>query len=130
MAAITATYWTSVITARTIQNKEKRNRITMTLSATQTGTYPTTGGIPLPTTPGFYGMVRNTSHIIFYGHGTSTQGQTSILWQYSATTNALRGYWAPATAVAGVTGFPELPTTWEPSQGPNHNIFYVEAVGW
>ena len=61
MAAITATAFTEVVEDRSIWGKKKRNRVKLTMSATQGLAYPSSGGIPLPTT---LGMVRNVDYVL------------------------------------------------------------------
>lgn len=132
MAALTATFWTESVESRVIEGKHKRNRIKLTLSSTQAGTYPSSGGIPLPTT---LGMVRNVDYIIpvqwpFPVSG-ATGGADNIVWNYVVSEHAIHGYWAEyPTAAGGASQLQELPTTWNPSTLGTAPVLYVEAVGW
>lgn len=131
MAAITATAWTLTVNERTIEGKKKRNRVVATISATQDLTYPSSGGIPLPTTPSDWGMVRNLDYIHVYSPAFSAS--LDVMWKYLASDHALRGYGTASNIATGGSGgvrLSELATTWKPSLGPGGNVFYVEAVGW
>ena len=140
MAAITATNVVATIEERTIEGKKKRNRVKLTISATEALTYPSSGGIPvflsqLPSDGaqafGKVGMVRNVDYLIPISmpHGPSAGG--GILWGYDPSGHAFRGYFSPPTTHTAATGFGELPTTWMPSDtNAGGAVFYVEAVDW
>jgi hypothetical protein len=132
MAALTATFWTEVVEARFIEGKHKRNRVKLTLSSTQAGTYPSSGGIPLPTT---LGMVRNVDYVNviqdLHPVSAATGAADSHFWQYVVSDHAIHGYGMAPTAYTGdATGFTELPTAWNPSDLGVAPVMYVEAVGW
>jgi len=59
MAALTATMFTETVEERTIEGKKKRNRVKLSFS-NGGAFYPSSGGIPLPTT---MGMVRNIDYV-------------------------------------------------------------------
>ena len=61
MAVFTATSWTETVQERTIEGKKKRNRVKLIMAVTGALTYPSSGGIPLPTT---LGMTRNVDYVI------------------------------------------------------------------
>lgn len=132
MAAITATFWTESVEERVIMAKKKRNRVKLTLSSTQVGTYPSSGGIPLPTT---LGMVRNIDYINIIQAPYTTSGATgaadNVVWAYVVSDHAIHGYWAEyPTAAGGASQLPELATTWEVSTLGAAPVMYVEVVGW
>lgn len=142
MAILTATAWTLTVQNRHIHQKERVAFVKMELSGTQALTYPSSGGIPLPTTIGLYGMKRNISYISIVEAAPTPSADVSWKLQ-SVTALALRGYmsrYTMATALAGtnpsghVTELAELPTTWSPSKagGPNgpSPVFYVRVYGW
>jgi len=129
MAAITATNFVETVEDRRIENKKKVNRVKLALSATEALTYPSSGGIPLPTS---LGMVRNVDYVnIIEGVG-SASNSGGIVWRYEVTNHAVRGYWGLyPTAAGGATHLSELPTTWHPSDTNTAGVqFYVEAKGW
>lgn len=130
-----------------IQGKQKVVRFKAEISATKGLTYPSSGGIPLPTwnlSGGAgdvsYGMVRNLSHVIFNDLGNavlaSDPNQTQALFKYDSVGHVIRGFWETHTTSAAnpsATGFAELPTTWKPSMGTRAGqplTFYGVAYGW
>lgn len=132
MAALTATAWTEVVEDRAIEAKHRRNRVRLTLSSTQALTYPSSGGIPLPTT---MGMTRNVDYIIPVQWPTpaesSSGARDNVVWNYSASEHSIHGYWGEyPTAAGGPSALPELPTTWTPSSLGTAPVMYVEVVGW
>jgi len=132
MAVLTATAWTEVVEDRLIEGKHKRNRVKLTLSSTQALTYPSSGGIPLPTT---LGMVRNVDYVNIvqglYAASGATGAADNHVWDYVVSDHALHGYGMAPTAYTGdATGFTELPTTWQPSDLGTAPVMYIEAVGW
>lgn len=132
MAVLTATAWTETVEERNIEGKKKRNRVLLVLSSTQALTYPSSGGIPIPTT---LGMVRNIDYIIPIQWPTPASGATgaadNITWNYSVSEHSIHGYWGEYPTVAGgPSQFVELPTTWQPSTLGTAPVMYVEAVGW
>jgi hypothetical protein len=131
---LTATFWAESVEDRVIYGKQKRNRVKLTLSSTQGAFYPSSGGIPLPTT---LGMVRNIDYVnIIQGlHPVSaaTGAAGGIHWNYVVSQHAIKGYWesgATSTANAAPVLQGELPTTWNPSDLGDAPVMYVEAVGW
>jgi hypothetical protein len=133
MAAITATHWTETVQNRFIQGKKKRNTVKLILDVTGAGTYPSSGGIPLPTT---LGMVRNVDYVIVTQYPLPTTVAAGLVnnyvWNYDQENHSIHGYHQSATDAAIATGLVELPTTWEPSSGfgTAAPVMYVEAVGW
>jgi hypothetical protein len=155
MAAYTASGWTvnilpTLVTGSQdwrrqgwIMGKQRRVRVRMDLSnATDGALYPSSGGIPFPshraTTPGgdsSYGMVQHLDYLIAYGEGFTNSGLESnrVLWKYSPTAHAIRGFVGQYTTagVGGPTELTELPTTWGVSLAAASGLsLYFEAVGW
>ena len=126
MVVITVTDWTESVESRVIEGKHKRNRVKLTLGSNNKF-YPSSGGIPLPTT---LGMVRNVDYVILLQSSDMVSGQ-GVLWNYYVSDHCIRGFWSTVTTQSLPSGFSELPTLWQPSDmtaaGP---VFYVEAVGW
>lgn len=131
MANIAATDFTITIEDRYIEGKKRKARVKLALSATQSLAYPTAGvGIQLPSYSKM-GMIRNLDFVnIIEAPGATGAG--GILWNYSVSNNAVRGYWSlNPTAAGGPTHFQELPTTWNVSETNAAGVqFYVECVGW
>ena len=131
MAALTASAWTESVQDRVIEGKHKRNRVKLTLSVTTGAFYPSSGGIPLPTT---MGMVRNIDYVTIIQPPMATPSAglvANYMWAYDREQHSIHGYQTTPTTQAGVTAFPELPTTWAPSLGyAAAPVMYVEAVGW
>jgi hypothetical protein len=136
MAALTATMFTETVESRVIEGKHKRNRVRLTFS-NGGAFYPSSGGIPLPTT---MGMVRNIDYVIViqepYAITGATGAAVNIRWNYVPTEHSIHGYWesgATSTADAAPREMAELPTTWKPSalsSVADGVVMYVEAVGW
>lgn len=150
MAAVTAGSWTiTPLPTRSathlgsvhpgyIEGKRRRVNCRLSLSATQALTYPSSGGMVLPSwraTVGSgdtsYGMVQHLDYVIMYGPET-TPSAGGVLWKYVASERSIRGFWGLyPTAAGGATHFTELPTTWNPSDTNAAGLnFYIEAVGW
>lgn len=132
MAALTATFWTESVEQRYIIGKHRRNRVKLTLSSTQAGTYPSSGGIKLPTT---LGMTRNIEYVNVVQNlhpvSAATGAADNHIWHYVVSDHAIHGYGMAPTAYTGdATGFTELPTLWNPSDLGTAPVMYVEAVGW
>lgn len=133
-----------------ILGKMKMSRVRFTISATKALSYPSSGGIPLPTWKAAgngdtsFGMVRNVSHVEFYqmgvaSHPSQAANRTDVVWKYDSENHVIRGFWethATSTANASATGFVELPTTWFPSFGAPSGVdspglrFYAKVYGW
>ena len=79
MAAITATHWTETVQNRFIEGKKKRNTVKLVLDVTGAGTYPSSGGIPLPTT---LGMVRNVDYVIVTQYPSPTTVAAGLVNNY------------------------------------------------
>ena len=133
MAALTATSWTETVEERIIEGRKKRNRVKLALDDGG-AFYPSSGGIPLPTT---LGMVRNVDYVIIVQGLHAVSGATgaadNYIWNYVVTEHAIHGYGMAPTAYTGdATGFTELPTTWKPDDLGNAGdpVMCVEAVGW
>lgn len=133
MAVFTATSWTETVQERTIEGKKKRNRVKLIMAVTGALTYPSSGGIPLPTT---LGMTRNVDYVIITQDPLPTTVAAgpvnNYVWQYDQENHSIHGYMGAPSDAAFATGFVELPTTWEPSSGfgTAAPVMYVEAVGW
>ncbi len=135
-APMTATEWTETVQERTIEGKKKRNRVKLVMAVTGAKTYPSSGGIPLPTT---MGMVRNVDYVIVITPPTPTTvaagSPNNYLWTYDLENHSIHGFIVPTGSPSSallVTGLTELPTTWAPSEGfgTASPVMYVEAVGW
>ena len=133
MAKLTATSWTETIEERTIEGKKKRNRVKLVLDD-GTAFYPSSGGIPLPTT---MGMVRNIDYVNIiqglYPVSAATGAAAAIRWNYVVTEHSIHGYWetgATSTANASPIMQGELPTTWKPDDLGVDPVMMVEATGW
>ena len=127
MAAITATAFTETVESREIHAKQRTCFVKLTMSATQGLTYPSSGGIPLPTT---LGMVRNVSYVNLVQAGNAVSGQ-GVAWNYYVSSHAIRGFWLGPTTQSAASALTELPTTWQPSDmDAGGVVFYVEAKGW
>lgn len=132
-APMTATEWTETVESRFIEGKHKRNRIKLVMAVTGAKTYPSSGGIPLPTT---MGMVRNIDYVIILQNPMPTTvaagAVNNYIWSYDVENHSIHGWQPAVTDASGATSFTELPTTWEPSSGfgTASPVMYVEAVGW
>ena len=136
MAALTAADWTETVEERSIWGKKKRNRVKLVLEQNNKF-YPSSGGIPLPTT---MGMVRNIDYVIILQPPTPTTVAAGILntfmWSYDRENHSIHGHTVPTGSPSSaflVTGFQTLPTTWAVSLAFGDGILpvmYVEAVGW
>jgi hypothetical protein len=136
MAALTATMFTQTIESRVIEGKHRRNRVRLTFS-NGGAFYPSSGGVPLPTT---MGMKRNIDYVIIVQQPYAVSGATgradSINWHYVVTEHSIHGYWesnvtSTATSVAGMHR--ELPTVWKPSNlssVADGVAMVLEVVGW
>lgn len=136
MAALTATMFTETVETRRIEGKQRRNRVKLTFS-NGGAFYPSSGGIPLPTT---MGMTRNIDYVLLIQEPYAVSGATgaagNIRWNYCPTEHSIHGYWetgATSTSNAAPVMMGELPTTWKPSalsSVADGVVMYVEAVGW
>ena len=130
-----------------IIGKQRQQRFRMEIPGNGDLTYPSSGGIPLPTwgaTVGngdlSFGMYRNLDSMIFEGHNggatVEAAGNTlgAIDWQFRPGARALHGFWdsrVTSTANAAPTHHAELPTTWKTSMTSGDGIhFYFMAIGW
>ena len=130
MAALTATAWSETVSERRIEGKKRRNRVILTLdNAANNSAYPTSGGIPLPTT---LGMTRNIDYVILYGVGHTSTGMATGMpvWTYAPTSHSVVGWKMGPTAQTAGGMLDELATTWTPTLAPYDTVLYVEAVGW
>lgn len=118
MANFTATDWSLVVDDRNIVFKKRRNKVTMTLGTGANDGYPA-GGIPIPTTVGDYGMVRNLDYV----HIIDANSASGIVWKTGVTGNVFRGYRQGSTTGAILI---ELGTATVMAG----QVFIVEAVGW
>lgn len=114
-----------------------RIRAAMTNALTDS-TYPSSGGVPLSSSPGDWGMVRNLDYINMYGRGHTSTGLATNRtpdWNYAPTLHSMIGWETNFTlsASAGPTeakGPQELATTWTPTLSPINTVFYFKAYGW
>jgi hypothetical protein len=133
MAALAATDWTQSIEQRWIVSKKRHSRIKMTLTDSDSF-YPSSGGIPLPTS---MGMKRNIDYVSIiqglYPVSGATGAAAGIKTLYVVTEHSIHLYWesgATSTADAAPVHMGEVPTTWKPSSLGTGLVMYVEAVGW
>lgn len=131
MAALTASAWSEVVEDTWHTHKKRHTRVKLTLSVTTGAFYPSSGGIPLPTT---MGMKRNIDYVQIIQsplNAPSAGLANNYIWSYDKDAHSLHGWKPTPTADSGVTSFPELPTTWAPSLGfAVAPVMYVKAVGW
>ena len=120
MVALTATNWSVTATNVRINNKEKRVNVSWTLTSGDTATYPA-GGIPLPTDPGTYGLVRNLDYILIYDQNSQSQTATSqaLLYRFTPSGPAIQIY--TPSGPAEIAGAPATATT---------IVIRGEVVGW
>ena len=125
MAALTSSDWTVAVIDQRIENKTRINRCSMTLATV--GTYPT-GGVPVPTARGTWGMKQEFRYLRLYDTG---QGDGSVV-KYSATGQVIRFYQNPASASDTGTAqgdLTEMATTATAGTGGTV-VLYCEAIGW
>lgn len=154
MPALASTDVTVVVEERTIQVRQKRNRVKVTFG-NGTLTYPA-GGVPLPAFSSF-GLVRNIDQLNLFD---SDDGQ-GIVWKYDKENHKLRAFILGIdTGAAGAVTLDDFPldTTGEPladtlsvsltdsagagvhflgrlqelstAKAPPASTLYAEAVGW
>lgn len=135
MAALVSGDWTVALVTGLYHNpnivngrRVAKHKVTLATA----GTYPT-GGIPWPTTPSTWDMVRNVdSHIIYESsHANSTVGGGRT-YKLSATGNVLRIYEDAATTSDNATAqlpLAEFATTATAGTGAL-TVLYVETSGW
>jgi hypothetical protein len=133
MAALAATDWTESVDDIYLMGKKRHTRVKLTLTNTDSF-YPSSGGIPLPTT---LGMKRNIDYVKIiqglYPVSGATGKAAGIKTLYVVTEHSIHLYWesgATSTADAAPVHMGEVPTTWKPSSLGQDNVMYVEAVGW
>jgi hypothetical protein len=134
MAVImTATSWTQVVESRVIEGKHKRNRVKLTLAVTGANTYPSSGGIPLPTD---LGMTRNIDYVIITQPLTPSTVEAgavnSYLHHYNQALHSVHLYEPLVSTADPSVGFREVPTTFIVSTvyGAAIPAMYIEVVGW
>lgn len=134
MAVImTATSWTQTVEKRFIEGKHKRNLVKLTLAVTGANTYPSSGGIPLPTT---LGMVRNVDYVKIVQPLTPSTVEAgavnSYLHHYNKELHSVHLYEPLVSTADPSVGFREVPTTFIVSTvyGAAVPVMYIEAVGW
>lgn len=129
-----------------IIGKQRETRLKVILNnASDLAAYPTSGGIPLSTSPADWGMIRNVDYVIMTGHGYDGNPSGPItnaplfVHQSPPTggpAGSIRGFGAlitgagPSAFATMRAGFPELPTTWTPTLGAQNHSFYFIARGW
>lgn len=126
--------WTVTIEDRVIEGKHKRNRIKLVLAGSASTSYPSSGGIPLPTT---LGMVRNIDYVIITQPLTATSvgegGQVnSYINHYNQQLHTIQLYEPLVSTADPSLGFREVPTTFIVSTvySGDAPVMYIEAVGW
>ena len=133
VAKLTATNWTETVEDRVIEGKHKRNRVKLVLDGSSSGNYPSSGGIPLPTT---MGMVRNIDYVIITSPLSPTTieggGVNQYLYYYNKELHTLQMYLPEVSTADPSVGFREVPTTFIVStvHAGLAPVMYVEAVGW
>ena len=118
-----------------IENGVRITRVRIAMdNAAADSTYPSSGGIPLSSTPGDWGMQRNLDHIEIYGmRHTATGPIGDAVWKYDPVNHAVFGHWMAVTEYVGVTNFTELATLWMPTLAggdTNVPVFYANCYGW
>jgi hypothetical protein len=133
MAALAVSDWTETVEDRYIMGKKRHARVKLVLTDSDSF-YPSSGGIPLPTT---LGMKRNVDYVNIiqglYPVSGATGAAAGIKTQYIVTEHSIHLYWesgATSTANATPVHMGEVPTTWKPSSLGTGLVMYVEAVGW
>ncbi len=132
---LVASDWTVTVEERLIEGKKKRNRVKLALAASASTSYPSSGGIPLPTT---MGMVRNIDYVIITQPITvTTVGEggavNQYLQYYNKNLHSIHLYEPLVSTADPSLGFREVPTTFIVSTvygGTVVPVMYVEAVGW
>jgi len=132
MVALAATDWTETVEDRAIWGKKRRNRVKLVLPANTGAFYPSSAGIPLPTT---LGMTRNIDYVNLIQPMTPTTVAAGIkntyLQAYDRENHSIHVYQPKASTADSVTGEVEAPTTWAVSLVfGSAAVVYVEAVGW
>ncbi len=159
MAALTATSFTyvqlptpgAIVTAAVvdvnvargphyrIENGVRIVRIRAELTNNETDSaYASSGGVPLSSTPGDWGMVRNLDYVQYYGRSHSSTGTATNRtpeWHYAPTLHAMIGMETNFTLSASLgpteaKGPQELSTGWTPTLSPINTVFYFRAYGW
>lgn len=129
-----------------IIGKQRIQRLMLTLDNPSNGAaYPTSGGIPLSTAIGDWGMKRNLDYVVMTGHGynaapTGPVTNAPVFVHANPPTGGAAGYIrAFGAMITGVgpsafptmrAGLPELPTTWTPTLSVRTHAFYFVAYGW
>lgn len=122
-----------------IENKQRITRVRVSVdNAASDSTYPSSGGMPLPTLHNSWGMTRNLDNVVFEGIGHTSSGLATArtpLWEYNPTAHSMIGWEVMHTlsASAGPTeakGPQELATTWSPTLSPIPTVMYFRAYGW
>ena len=130
MAAITATSWTETLLDRFIEGKERTSYVQLALSVTAGYTYPSSGGMPLPTS---LGMKRNVGYVNIVQYlmvPSAAAAAAAYPMTYDKDNHSVRAYYFPS-AGSGVTGLQELPTTWSPSEGfAAEPRMVIQVKGW
>ncbi len=133
LVVVTATNWTQTVESRVIEGKHKRNRVKLVLDGSASTSYPSSGGIPLPTT---LGMTRNIDYVIITQPLTpstvATGAVNSYLHHYNQALHSVHLYEPLVSTADPSVGFREVPTTFVVSTvyGAAAPVMYVEAVGW
>lgn len=131
MANLAATDWTLTVVDRSIQSKNRHCYCRLVIPANTGSSYPSSGGIPLPTT---FGMTRNIKYVNIVGFGhTATQASRGVVWQYDKNAHAMQAFWTTYTTAGpgGSTSLVQAPTTFKVSLVyPTGLVMYVNAVGW
>ncbi len=133
LRVLVASDWTQTVESRVIEGKHKRNRVKLVLPASASTTYPSSGGIPLPTT---LGMVRNVDYVIITQPLTPSTVEAgavnSYLHHYNQALHSVHLYEPLVSTADPSVGFREVPTTFVVSTvyGAAAPVMYIEAVGW
>jgi hypothetical protein len=116
-----------------IENKQRIVRVRAELTNASNGAaYPTSGGIPLSSTPGDWGMIRNVDYVILTGAGHTVSGRVTgyANWVYAPTSHSIVGFQRPATGSVTAALNQELTTAWTPTLSDVNTVLYFEARGW
>lgn len=125
--------WTVSVESRVIEGKHRRNRVKLTLAGSASTSYPSSGGIPLPTT---LGMVRNIDYVIITQPLTPSTVEAgavnSYLNHYNQDLHSVHLYEPLVSTADPSLGFREVPTTFVVSTvySGDAPVMYIEAVGW
>lgn len=131
MADLTATSWSITATGTVIHSKERTTQVVMTIASGNAGVYPLSGGvgIPLPTNPGSYGMVRNLDYIIIHDQMQNVATLGGLKAEYIASGPGIRLYTMAATSFTAGAALAEMASGVAPAN-TNGIVIKGTAHGW